>query len=350
MDLSGAYTLYDLVDMNNDNWNDIVYDYPDHWGIFKNNGDLTLTNKSIGSNSETNGRPSIGYLNSDLLPDILVSYSYSKSQITKYQINNNDFNFSTYVLNELVFIPVISELDNEFPNDLILFRNPTPQVYLYENTGDANFVFKGIHNTLNTYGVIFTNANDYNQDGYDDFSYVQCSWVDCTDSLYIEMNDQNWSYEPAQQYYIGPIMSLKVNSIDLNNDNYPDFYITGYSTDTKIKILWNNGDGTFSYLNPVSVSEPNINPGKLLFVSPNPFTRQTSIEFINNLTDAITINITDLRGNLIYCKYDNQILGKGKYSFTWDGTDNLGDRCSPGIYLISLNSCRIHYSAKIILY
>lgn len=350
MNLSGAYTLYNLVDMNNDNWKDIVYDYPDHWGIFKNNGNLTLINEIIGSGNENKPEPYIGYLNNDSLPDLLVSYSYDYSEVTKYQINNNDFNFSTYVLNDMTFTQVISELNNEFPNDLILFRNPTPQVYLYENIGDGSFVFKGIHYTLNTYGVIFTNTNDYNQDGFDDFSYVQCNWDDCTDSLYIELNDQNWSYEPAQKYYIGPILSLKVNSIDLNNDNYPDFYIKGYSTDTKVKILWNNGNGTFSYLNPVSISESNINPDTILFASPNPFTRKTSIEFMNNSTDAITIIITDLLGNLIYCKYDKQIIAKGKNNFTWDGTDNSGHRCSTGVYIIWLDINGNRYSSKIILY
>ena len=337
MEISGAYTLYKLVDMNNDNWNDIVYDYPDHWGIFKNNGDLTLSNEIIGTGNENKPEPFIGFLNNDSLPDILVSYSYDYNEVTKYQINNNDFDFNTYVLNNMAFTQVISELNNEFPNDLILFRNPTPQVYLYENTGDASFVLKGIHNTLNTYGVIFTDANDYNQDGYDDFSYVQCNWGNCTDSLYIELNDQNWSYEPAQQYYIGPIMSLKVNSIDLNNDNYPDFYIAGYSTDTKIKILWNNGDGTFSYLNPVGVIENRMNNTEL-HVYPNPFSSQVRIKLSADKSKDIQIIITNLLGQNIQLINLSNPDRTEQLFYQWDGCDISGHACPPGIYFISLKS------------
>jgi hypothetical protein len=330
MDLSGAYTLYDLVDMNNDNWNDIVYDYPDHWGIFKNNGDLTLTNEIIGSGNENKPEPYIGYLNSDSLPDLLVSYSYDYSEVTKYQINNNDFSFSTYLLNDMAFTQIISELNNEFPNDLILFRNPTPQVYLYENTGDANFIFKGIHNTLNTYGVIFTNANDYNQDGYDDFSYVQCNWVDCTDSIYIELNDKNWSYEPAQKYYIGPIMSLKVNSIDLNNDNYPDFYISGYGTDSKIKILWNCGDGTFSYLNPVGVQDLTLNKNFTFKVNPNPFNTKTKINYSLDNESTIQIKVFNNLGQLVETITETG-KSKGSHSYDFDASE-----LNTGIYFCTL--------------
>jgi hypothetical protein len=351
MEFSGSYTLHYLIDMNDDGWNDLIYDFPTYWGILKNNGNLTLNNIIIGSNGGP-VNPSIGYFNNDSLPDIIISYdSGSRSQVTKYLVNNGNFNFSNNILNNQLFLaPIISEMNNLFPNDLTLFYNPTNEVHLYENTGNATFNFKDIYYINNTAGVEFADRADYNQDGYEDFSYIQCFWTGCIDSLYVELNNHNWSFELAQGYYIGTLNWFRIKSTDLNSDSYPDFYMTGYNDNHTIKILWNNGDGTFSNINPVGVNEINQNKNFSFTISPNPFSSIININFFSSMPAIVSLKVIDLFGTEISCMLKNQKQLKGYYTYTWDGINQSGNICNPGVYIIVLDINEIQYSQKIIHY
>ena len=310
---------------------------------------MTFTNIVLGSDGGP-GHPSIGFFNDDSLPDIVVSYdSQSRSEVSKYLINNGDFNFSTHILNNIRYsTPLASELDNLFPNDLALFLSPTNEVHLYENTGNANFIFKSIYYINNSAGVYLADKGDYNCDGFDDFSYIQCFWTGCTDSIYIELNDQDWSFEPAQQYYIGTLNWFRIKSIDLNGDSYPDFYMTGYDSNNKIKILWNNGDGTFSYLNPVGISESGFERKQLIGISPNPFWETTKIAFECSTTSDVSLKIIDMRGIDVKNLITGQTKLKGIHQIIWDGTDNSGKKCNPGVYIISLKLNGRQYSQRVI--
>jgi hypothetical protein len=311
-ELSGPYTLYNLKDMNNDGWQDLIYDYPTFWGILKNNGNLTFTNKILGSDGGP-ARPSIGFFNDDSLPDIVISYdANSRSQVTKYLINNGNFNFSFNTLNNVQYLdPIVSELNNLYQDDLSLFYTPTNEVHLFENTGNSNFILKNIHYINNSAGVYFADRADYNNDGFDDFSYIQGLWTGLIDSLYIELNDQNWSFEPAKQYYIGTLNWFRIKSIDLNGDTYPDFYMTGYNSNNKIKILWNNGDGTFSYLNPVGIMEKVVDPIKLT-IFPNPSTGNFTIDYTLDKKCLVTLSILSSSGQNL-AEIQKGALDKGEY-------------------------------------
>lgn len=350
-ELSGPYTLYGLRDMNNDGWNDLIYDYPTYWGIFKNNGNLTFTNKIIGSDGGP-AKPSIGFFNDDSLPDIVVSYdANSRSQVTKYLINNGNFNFSFNTLNNVQYLdPIVSELNNLYPDDLSLFYTPTNEVHLFENTGNSNFILKNIHYINNSAGVYFANRADYNNDGFDDFSYIQGFWTGLTDSLYVELNDHNWSFERAQQYYIGTLNWFRIKSADLNGDHYPDFYMTGYDSNYKVKILWNNGDGTFSYLNPVGIRDSKSERNSVFDINPNPFLSNTNIKINCIEVTIVSLKIIDMQGIEIKSLINNQKKTKGIYQIKWNGTDNAGKDCKPGVYIVVLKMNEIQYSYKIIHY
>jgi hypothetical protein len=131
IEMGATFPLNQIIDMNNDGWNDIVYDRDTYWGIFINNGDLSFSNVILESDDGGPAQPSIGNFNNDSLPDIIISYSYSnRSQITKYLINNGNFNFTTSILNDFDYKPVVSNMDNNFLDDLTLFYNPTPEVHV----------------------------------------------------------------------------------------------------------------------------------------------------------------------------------------------------------------------------
>jgi hypothetical protein len=281
----------------------------------------------------------------------VVSYSYqNRLQVTKYYLNNGNFNFSSFLLTETLFTPYSAELNASFPNDLLLFQVPTNEVHLYENLGNSIFALNSIHYINNSAGVYVHNRADYNNDGYDDFCYIQCFLTGCTDSLYVEINDQQWSFEVAQQYHIGTINYLKLKSADLNGDEFQDLYMTGYNSNNKVKILWNNGDGSFSYLNPVGIKNPEQSQAKLISISPNPFISSTTIEFVCKGTSKTTLKILDMNGIEITSYHNIQCTNGGIVRVHWDGTDNSDIRCNPGVYLIILNHNGMISSQKIIIH
>ncbi|MBP6871590.1 MAG: VCBS repeat-containing protein, partial [Bacteroidales bacterium] len=175
-------------------------------------------------------------------------------------------------------------------------------------------------------------------------------WTGCIDSLYVQLNDQNWSFMKAQQYYIGTLNWFRIKSIDLNEDSYPDFYMTGYNSNNKVKILWNNGDGTFSYLNPVGIYQPYCENKVIMQINPNPVHSRAIIQL--NCVDIsyISLKISDLQGFEVKSLMNNQPISKGINQITWDLTDNAGKRCCPGLYIITLTLNGKQFSQKLIFF
>jgi flagellar hook assembly protein FlgD len=140
-----------------------------------------------------------------------------------------------------------------------------------------------------------------------------------------------------------------IKSADLNGDNYPDFYMTGYNSNKKIKILWNNGDGTFSYLNPVGIKDSQPEESSFFEVNPNPFLSATNIKFNCNEVSDVSVQIFSMQGREIKSLLNDQKI-KGTFQLTWDGTDNSGRKCPTGVYFIILEVNGNLYSKKIIHY
>jgi hypothetical protein len=327
---SGQFTLYNLIDMDEDGWNDIFYqDYNSKWGFLKNNGNLTFTDKIIYSNHSS--RPYIGDLNSDNLPDIVVSFPDPISD-TKVYINNGNFIFSTFeVLDMIISDPIIMELNDSIPQDLALIETPAPDIYFYKNAGNAIFEFQGDNPLINSHAVVVNDYNDFNKDGYSDLCYSQCYITGCNDSIYVALNTHDWAFGSAQAYFIGTLNWFRMKSADLNGDGYPDFFMTGYNSNNKIKILWNNGDGTFSYENPVKIKE-NINLTKKyrLGISPNPTNGTFAIDYTLNKKSLVSLSILSSSGQIL-AEITKGLMEKGEYH------EMISDLDLPvGIYFIKL--------------
>jgi hypothetical protein len=346
---SGQFTLYDLIDMDEDGWNDIFYqDYNSKWGFLKNNGNLTFEDKVIYIGHSS--RPYIGDLNSDNLPDLVVSFPDPISD-TKVYINNGNFNFSTFeVLDMIISDPIIMELNDSIPQDLALMETPAPDIYFYKNTGNAIFEFQGDNPLLNSHAVVINDYNDYDQDGYSDLCYSQCYITGCNDSVYVSLNTHEWSFGSAQAYYIGTLNWFRMKSADLNGDGYPDFFMTGYNSNNKIKILWNNGDGSFSYLNPVGIKDEELKEYLTFEINPNPFTSFSKIKFNCTKKSFVSLKIVDMLGLEKICLLNNQKKSAGDYVTSWDGRDASGNKCEPGAYIMILEINGNQYSKKIIHY
>jgi hypothetical protein len=68
---------------------------------------------------------------------------------------------------------------------------------------------------------------------------------------------------------------------------------------------------------------------------PNPFGNATEINFELNSSGKTKLLIMKLTG-VIVKQYDFGKIQKGKYNITWTGTDNKGNKLSPGIYYYRL--------------
>ncbi|MBP6871587.1 MAG: T9SS type A sorting domain-containing protein [Bacteroidales bacterium] len=343
-----TFPIKSIFDMNGDGWNDLFYQTNvfSKMGILKNNGDLTLTDIIIFSGITSS--PSLGNLNTDTLPDIIVSFPTSETQV---YINNGNFNFSSMsILDKVISDPVILESNNNSPEDLALFETPSANVYFYENIGNANFEFRENNPLINAFAIVLADQNDYNNDGYGDICYCQCPITGCNDSIYIAINSQDWSFNEGQAYFVGTLNWFRVISKDLNSDNYPDLIMTGYDSNNKIKILWNSGDGTFTYENPVIIKESDLNTDLILQVNPNPFNYNTQIVIKINQPSLTSLKIIDLFGFEKISFIKSQKLAEGEHSYGWDGNDLLSRQCPPGIYILILEINGNRFSQKLIHY
>ena len=71
-------------------------------------------------------------------------------------------------------------------------------------------------------------------------------------------------------------------------------------------------------------------------VYPNPFSRDTKIEFEVEDHQNISISILDLNGKLVKEIINGNYLGNGKYQVIWDGTDNSGSDVADGVYIYKI--------------
>jgi hypothetical protein len=321
-----------IADMDQDGLNDLVYTYNAYyckWGILKNEGDLLFTDHIIFDDGMGGGNlyPRIGNLNNDSLPDACLSFTDAGTHIL---INNGDFTFDTTLLCTTMADAQICRLNSILPDDIALFSVNTGELFLYENLGNDEFINK---DTLPLTGpVMITDVADYNNDGYDDYSYALCWWTNCTDSIYISINDKNWLFHKPQQYYAGLMeFWFRTESADLNGDNFNDIIMYGYTPQNAFKILWNDGFGCFSYENPVGIGE-NINlTNKLkIEIKPNPFKNQTMFSFVLLSGSEVSISIYDQLGRKVMT-YPNKYYAEGTHSIEF-----MNDKLSPGMYFLEI--------------
>lgn len=346
---SGTITVYGLIDLNDDGWNDLLYTNTsdEYWGIYKNNGNLTFTNEIIQSGSSTTF-PAAGLITDDSLPDIVLTYSaFDRSSVN---INNGNFNFTEVVL-EQTFIgqAFVMNIDNLGTDDFAFANYYTKTVPLYKFIGNDQFEFQSNFYAEGTYPLSSFLPADFNQDGYDDFAITRGDWWNSSDSLYIYLNDHNWSFNLHQILYIGIQTWFKSCASDLNGDAFPDIYMKGCNGSNILTILWNNGNGFFSFENPVGIYEQSRR-NHLLRIFPNPFTNQINVEVIPNLNDGVSITISNIYGSTVKTFIITETELSANQTITWDGYNDNKVLCTAGIYIVTVRSDSIQFSQKVLKY
>lgn len=70
---------------------------------------------------------------------------------------------------------------------------------------------------------------------------------------------------------------------------------------------------------------------------PNPFTDRIIIEFTNSVQREVSVDIYDIHGRLI-STMNESVIPNAPNRITWNGTDNMNNRVSPGLYAIVLKN------------
>lgn len=112
--------------------------------------------------------------------------------------------------------------------------NPTPIDYRIRN---------GTHSMV---------VGDFNHDGLPDIA------ITAQFNVAVTMNEGNGVFAPQTVYKIGDAIASFVTAADLNNDANEDLIVARGNT-SKVKILFGNGDGTFT-LDPNPINVGGINP------------------------------------------------------------------------------------------
>jgi hypothetical protein len=83
-------------------------------------------------------------------------------------------------------------------------------------------------------------------------------------------------------------------------------------------------------------------------ISPNPFRRETQIEFAIEAQGRVTARIHDVMGRQV-CTVLDENCEPGTYRITWDGRDASGRRMGSGIYFCSVGCGRATETRRIVL-
>jgi hypothetical protein len=110
---------------------------------------------------------------------------------------------------------------------------------------------------------------------------------------------------------------------------------------------------TPNYYKPEDLTTINESPQKTKSVEistrnyPNPFTNNTTIEFVVEEPKRINIDVYDFSGNLVKSLVENT-FSAGTYTVDWDATDHRNSKVANGIYFYILKADNQQISKKMI--
>jgi hypothetical protein len=142
------------------------------------------------------------------------------------------------------------------------------------------------------------------------------------------------SPDGVQTEYVRTYLPASENATRHNKDVSASYFIGAsncYNLSTNPSMLWNA-----NYYDEI--------------VYPNPFSKETTIEFSLNEPEKVSISLYNELGQLIKTLVMGNSVNPGKFKVVWDGTDNSGSDAANGIYLFSItNQNKVLKSGKIVL-
>ncbi len=169
----------------------------------------------------------------------IIGSSYSANCITAW-LNDGEQNFSslalvTYLEDAYGIFP--ADFNNDSLNDILCTDYNSDRIIVLINTGGLTYSQITVADDSDSFGACC--VTDYNGDGYYDILRAGSS-VD----IFINNKDQSFTKSTVMD---DTGTAVSVFEFDHNNDGYTDFIYSDRTNDC-LKILSNNGDGTFSLL------------------------------------------------------------------------------------------------------
>jgi hypothetical protein len=365
--VNGQPTRINFYDMDGDGYPEMIY-YFDGTGdslIIDNSNHVCKYDREnntlnlIYQNKPPTSTPVIGYAFGDFDLDGKANFSVGSvwGEVFVYEyVDGNEFN-----LIRIDSLPISNAFLSTFTTDLDDNGKPelwiggdgyidgvgSTLLYLFEATGDDQYE---IVYTIAIIGVIsFFAGNmlpvDLDNDGQDEVLL-------CIDQHVLVFKNVSGEYKLL---YIKRNELMNQNSVylsataaDLDDDGYPEILIS-------MDLVENNSIKGFSRIykksSTINVNnEYGTNPQEYFLSQayPNPFNPVTTIKFNTTKEERVILQVYNLLGEEIK-ELLNETRQSGEYEITWNGTDNLGNKVSSGIYVITMNTKNFNKSIKTVL-
>jgi hypothetical protein len=206
-----------------------------------------------------------------------------------------------------------------YANDIEIFPlNPTT---LFAATGDGVFMSSNSGTTWINKGCTDVNALLLNR------SSVDTIYAATDDGVWKTLDGVSWTRMGLDSNYVRFI------------DEYPDTYIYAATY----------GSGVFRWALNVGIEEYTTAKTDRIVMStyPNPFSRQTSLEYCLPSPVHVRVMLYDASGQYV-ATLINTYQAQGQHITQWNGQDARGAKCAPGIYFYRLITDHTTVSGSII--
>ena len=133
-------------------------------------------------------------------------------------------------------------------------------------------------------------------------------------------------------------------SIIVDESPYASFHYSVHNDNNQLYIVYskpteeNVGEILFSQTGLVTKTNHYTNYKNFnIKLFPNPFNNKINIQFVTEKTNIVSVKIYDYSGKLIKTILKKRIK-KGKYNYSWDGTDNRNIIISNGNYILRIRA------------
>ncbi len=327
-------------DINGDGYTDIVFAFgvEQQWGVIYNDGTGNFSEPEYYDTELYPNNIAVGDIDGNGRDDIALAGSNTEIW---YSFENG---FETFYFTGAEHDIDLKDMDNDGDMDVItLWGAFSTTVVVYENLGYQNFQSHYVCMLPTTSGGLRT--SDLNNDSYADISFSAGG------NFKYLTNKGNMTFTGPDSIVI-PGFAYGIHIWrDLDKNTYPDIIVTKllgiYAPN--LKILFNDGEGNFGENPMVSNPSKKAISQNSIHCYPNPFSIKTNIA-VHTVENNAEVVLYNLSGKEVK-QLTQSVINEGSGNFVWDGTNDAGEICKAGTYLLVLKvNGSVLQTAKLIKY